>query len=250
MLRLPVIAGVIDRRVLVNYRCAPEALQRLLPPPFRPKLVAQGRWGIAGICLIRLGHIRPRGLPRPFGLSSENAAHRIAVEWTDPRDGTTREGVYIPRRDSSSVVNQLAGGRLFPGVHHRATFTVTEAGDALRLHVRSNDAENELSLEAAIASALPRESVFRCVEEASDFFRGGSVGFSPSVSEGSPLDAIELRTLQWHVTPLEVTRLSSSYFDDKTRFPAGAAVFDNALLMRHVDHEWHAAAPPSPTSKP
>ena len=39
----------------------------------------------------------------------ENAAHRIAVEWDD--GGTIRTGVYIPRRDSSSYLNVLAGGR-------------------------------------------------------------------------------------------------------------------------------------------
>jgi len=35
----PVVAGWIDRRVLVNYRVAPDALDGILPAPFRPKLV-------------------------------------------------------------------------------------------------------------------------------------------------------------------------------------------------------------------
>jgi hypothetical protein len=47
--------------------------------------------GIAGICLIRLKQIRPRSLPALLGLSSENAAHRIAVEWEE--HGAYREGV-------------------------------------------------------------------------------------------------------------------------------------------------------------
>ena len=77
--------------------------------------------GVAGICLIRLRHIRPRFVPSRFGITSENAAHRIAVVW----DGGG-EGVFIPRRDTSSRLNSLAGGRLFPGVHHRSTFAVVE----------------------------------------------------------------------------------------------------------------------------
>src|SRR4051812_12690190 len=109
-MRIPVIRGVIDRRILVNYRVAPQVLAKFLPVPFRPKLI-QGV-GMAGVCLIRLKHIRPRSFPLPLGLSSENAAHRIAVEWEG------REGVYIPRRDTSSRINAAVGGRLFPGVHH------------------------------------------------------------------------------------------------------------------------------------
>src|SRR5438046_9001866 len=93
-MRIPVIHGVIDRRMLVNYRVRPGALRAILPSPFRPKLV-EG-WGMAGICLIRLKEIRPRGMPRALGFGSEHAAHRIAVEW-DSEHGP-REGVYIVRR--------------------------------------------------------------------------------------------------------------------------------------------------------
>jgi len=82
--RLPVIRGVIERRVLVNFRVDPAALERVLPPPLRPKLV--GTFGIGGICLIRLRDIRPRLVPSAFRISSENAAHRIAVHWDGRHD--------------------------------------------------------------------------------------------------------------------------------------------------------------------
>src|SRR4051812_10887646 len=85
-MQIPVIRGVIDRRILVNYRVDPDVLARLLPSPFRPKLVKGV--GMAGVCLIRLKHIRPRFLPAFLGISSENAAHRIAVEWH--HDGQTK----------------------------------------------------------------------------------------------------------------------------------------------------------------
>ena len=108
MLKLPVINGLIRRRLLVNYRVAPKVIQPLLPEKFRPK-VHEG-FAIAGICLIRLEQIRVKGLPAFTGISSENAAHRIAVTWED-EGGKTQEGVYIPRRDTDSMLNQLAGGR-------------------------------------------------------------------------------------------------------------------------------------------
>src|SRR5262249_12062992 len=111
MLQVPIIRGVIDRRILVNFRVDPVVLGKILPSPLRPKLV--NGTGIAGVCLIRLKHIRPRGLPAFVGVGSENAAHRIAVKWDEQGEG--REGVFIPRRDTSSWLNKLAGGRLFPG---------------------------------------------------------------------------------------------------------------------------------------
>ena len=78
-MRIPVVQGVIDRRILVNYRVDPDVMARVLPPPFRPQIVRG--YAIGGICLIRLKGIRPRFVPIPVGLRSENAAHRIAVEW-------------------------------------------------------------------------------------------------------------------------------------------------------------------------
>src|SRR5262245_27551333 len=79
VMKLPAIRGLIDRRILANYRVDPAVLASHIPAPFRPKIV--NGWGIAGICLIRLAQIRPAGLPQWLGVTSENAAHRVAVEW-------------------------------------------------------------------------------------------------------------------------------------------------------------------------
>src|SRR5438128_2734307 len=98
---IPVIRRVIDRRILVNYPVDVDVLAPLLPAPFRPKVV-QGV-GMVGICLIRLKKVRPTFFPSWLGISSENAAHRTAVEWED--NGTGREGVYVRRRDTSSWLN-------------------------------------------------------------------------------------------------------------------------------------------------
>lgn len=81
-MRLPIIRGLIRRRLLINYRVEAKVARRLVPAPFRLKL--HGGYGIASICLIRLEQIRPVFIPRFFGLSSENAAHRIAVVWEEP----------------------------------------------------------------------------------------------------------------------------------------------------------------------
>ena len=68
---LPVIRGVIDRRILVNFHVDPGVLAGLLPAPFRPKVVHGV--GMVGICLIRFRRVRPAFLPAWLGISSENA---------------------------------------------------------------------------------------------------------------------------------------------------------------------------------
>lgn len=226
---LPAVRGIIDRRILANYRVEPAALRTVLPEPFEPQIV--DGWGVGGICLIRLVDERPRYVPSAFGTTSENAAHRIAVEWEE--DGERRTGVYVPRRDSDSRLNTLLGGRLFAGDYHRASFESGSNGDRYAVSMHSDDGEVSVSVAGTTTDALPDDSVFDSVETASRFFREGSVGFSPG-RDG--FDAIELCAFDWAVTPLDVESVSSSFFEEQ--FPEGSVAFDDALLMTDIDHEW------------
>lgn len=236
-MRIPTIQGVIDRRILANFRVDPDVLSRVLPDPFRPKVVHGV--GIAGICLIRLKQIRPWFAPALLGTSSENAAHRFAVEWDE--NGRTREGVYIPRRDTSSRLNSLVGGRLFPGVHHHAWFQVDERDGRYSVVMDSDDDATHVAVAGRPMADLPDGSIFESLREVSEFFEGGSLGYSNTRTTGM-YDGLELRTFNWEVRPLSVERVESSFFEDATRFPPGSVEFDCALLMRNVRHEWHGRA--------
>jgi Uncharacterized conserved protein (COG2071) len=236
-MRLPNVHGIIRRRLLVNFRIDPDVAQAQLPSQFRPKL--HGGYAVGGICLIRLEGIRPKRFPAMFGLSSENAAHRFAVTWTDAAG--EHEGVYIPRRDSGSLLNAVAGGRLFPGEHHRARFVVTDDGGQIALEMRSADQAVSVRVSGSATDTLPTESIFASVKEASDFFEPGSIGYSATAG-GHRLDGIELRTQNWEVRPLRVESVESSYFDDRSLFPSDSVHFDCALVMRNIAHEWYAAA--------
>ncbi len=202
---LPSIRGVIKRRVLVNFRVDPDVVIRQLPEGLRPKL--QGDHAIAGICLIRLEHLRPQLVPAAFGVASENAAHRVAVVWHDEK-GADCEGVFIPIRHTASPLVLLLGGRLFPGVQN----------------------------------AMPVDSAFSSLESASEFFRGGSVGYSPA-RDSDRLEGLKLVTPTWRVEPLAVSEVRSSWLENTSAFPPGSVEFDCALVMRDVAHSW-AAAPP------
>jgi hypothetical protein len=231
---MPTVAAVMERRLLVNYRADPGLLAALLPAPFRPAVVAG--YGIAGICLIRLGRLRPAGLPAVAGLRSENAAHRIAVCWDGPDGPVT--GVYVPRRDTSSRLAAVAGGRVFPGWQHRAWFDAWERDGRFRVQVDSRDGDVHIVVAARLAGTLPPESVFGDLAAASRFFRCAPVGYSATPGHGV-FDGVELRTAGWGLQPLHVDELSSSYFDDPDRFPAGSAVLDSAFLMAGLTTTWH-----------
>jgi hypothetical protein len=236
-LHLPSIQGVIKRRLLVNFRVDPEVVQRLLPAGLTPKL--QRGYAIAGIRLIRLEQIRPFLVPWRLGFSGENAAHRVAVVWRD-RDGADREGVYIPMRHTDSSLILLLGGRAFPGVHHRAAFRIADTGQMVDMSIRASSGEMQVNLRGELAEDLPQDSVFHSLAAASEFFRGGSVGYSPGREHGR-LEGLKLVSPKWRVEPLSISEVYSSWLSDSGRFPPGSSEFDCALVMRDIAHRWVAA---------
>jgi hypothetical protein len=240
----------MERRILVNYRADAHVLAEFLPAPFRPALV-DGH-GIAGICLIKLASVRPPGLWPAAGLTSENAAHRVAVQWDTPAGPVN--GVYVPRRDTSSLIVSLAGGRLFPGWQHLANFNVEEDDDRFWVRVRSRDGAVHIIVAAHRTDRVMAGSTFADLEAASQFFRCAPVGYAATPAEGV-FDGVELYTNSWNLTALQVDEARSSIFDDPTRFPAGSIAIDSAFLMSGLTTTWHRrprlfAASDQPSQQP
>lgn len=229
------VEGVIRRRLLVNFRVRPDVLADILPAPFEPRLV-QG-WGMAGLCLIGLRNLRPGGVPAFVGLQTENAAHRIAIEWTG--ETGRRQGVYIPRRDTNSALVRALGGRVFPGVYGRADFSIIEDRDRVVVRVRSADGKASAFVRGHVGECLAEDSVFRSLDEASRFFEVGSLGFSSS-SRTNQLDGLELVSEWWKVEPLYVEAWESSFFGNTQVFPIGSVEFDSALIMRGIPCRWRS----------
>lgn len=229
-MRLLTIHGYIDRRILVNFTADPAVVGKIIPAPFRPK-VYKGK-AIVGICLIRLKNIKLKGLPDFVGVSSENGAHRIAVEWDE--ESETKEGVYIPRRDTSLRLNTMLGGRIFPGKHYLAKFNVKE--DSGNYHIDFTSSDNtSISIDARETRQFNPYSIFETLENVSDFFERGAVGYSPNKDK---YEGLKLHAYKWQVQPLEVVNVHSSFYENETVFPKGSVQFDNALLMKRVEHEW------------
>ena len=237
---VPAVRGVIDRRILANYRIEPDALAEVLPAPFEPWTVDGD--GVGGICLIRMTEMRPPGVPAALGMGSENAAHRIAVEWDAA--GQRRRGVYVPRRDTDSWLQVAFGSRLFSGSYSHATFETEEDGDHYAVEMASDDGDANVAVAGHVTDELPADSVFDDLDTASEFFRKGSLGYAPadpaadaSDGEERTYEGVELDTETWNVEPLAVDSVHSGFFEGE-RFADDAVSFDCALLMREIDHAW------------
>jgi len=232
---LDTIHGTIDRRVLLNYRIDPEVLRRVLPSPFKPKLYAGH--GVGGVCMIRFKQLRPRLVPAWLGLTSENAAHRIAVQWD--QDGEQREGVFIPRRDTNSWFNKTLGGRVFPGIFQRSRFEPQESDSSVTLRIVRADGSTEIGFVGHVADQLSPTCIFPSLAAAAGFFSLGATGYSATNIPGH-YHGMELHSLNWSVVPLAIDEAQSRFFDDRDRFPEGSVTLDCALLMRGIEHEWRS----------
>jgi hypothetical protein len=128
--------------------------------------------------------------------------------------------VFIPRRNTDSFLNRVAGDRIFPGEHHSSRFSVLDIGGHIELCMRSLDGTVSVKVVGDNTDILPATSCFSSVAEPSAFFEGGSLGCSVTRDAGR-LDGLLLRTLDWRIRASSVTEVRSTYFSDKKRFPEG-----------------------------
>jgi hypothetical protein len=103
-------------------------------------------------------------------------------------------------------------------------------------HVDFTSSDNtSISIDAKESSNFPVNSIFETLENVSDFFEKGAVGYSPN---GNKYEGLKLQAYSWQVRPLDVQNVHSSFYENEEVFPAGSVQFDNALLMTRVEHEW------------
>lgn len=100
------MVGTIERRLLVNYRIDAAVLSRVLPVPFRPGLV--GGYGIAGICMIRLKHLRAR-----FQVAERDGRYRDGLE---SLDGSVRVAL------TAQISDELPTGSVFGSLEEASHF--------------------------------------------------------------------------------------------------------------------------------
>ncbi|WP_411281904.1 hypothetical protein [Gemmatimonas sp.] len=141
------------------------------------------------------------------------------------------------RRDTNSRFNLALGGRVLPGIFARANFAGSELPTSVALRIGRPDGGVEVTFAGRLASSLPAGSVFPTTDAAAGFFSLGATGYSATL-DPSHYHGMELHSLNWTVSPLEIDDAACCFFDDRSRFPAGTVELDCALLMRGLEHEW------------
>ena len=92
-----------------------------------------------------------------------------------------------------------------------------------------------ISIDAKETDRFDPNSIFETLENVSEFFERGAVGYSPNRDK---YEGLKLQNYSWQVRPLEVENVHSSFYTNEQVFPKGSIQFDNALLMTRVEHEW------------
>lgn len=237
MVKASVLSGRTTRRLVVNFRVDARVIRKLLPAGLEPRLV--GGHGIAGISFARIEDVRAKFLPISFGVASDSVMHRIAVAPGGSSSKADRPtAAYVPRRDTSSMVDSLIRDRETPVERARSRFDVEETDGAIELLVRSYDDRMEIRLNAEEAESWPESSLFRSIGEAVSFF--GDTQVRELADDGAGLAEGSVRR-RWVAQPLVVHRIESSFFDDPTLFPPGSFSVDHALSLWNIGSVWHPA---------
>jgi hypothetical protein len=106
------------------------------------------------------------------------------------------------------------------------------------VQIRSPGSDPHVVFEGEDTEVFPQSSVFASLEEASAFFAKGAIGYSPA-RDNSHFQGMELRLLEWHISPLRITEAFVRLYEDGRTFPKGSVQLDSALVMRRLKHEWH-----------
>ena len=229
---IKIIEGIIDRRILVNYRIDPYYLEKILPPPFKPRLIKG--YGMGGICLIRFKKMRPTWLPSLMGTSSENGTHRFCVKWE--KNDQLHSGVYVKKRFTNSKLHELGGEKIFPGKLVFSDFQVSEKNGYYSVSFKCKSGEY-VHVEACETHQFPKNSIFQTIEEASEDFRKDQIGYSPDRKK-TQFKGVKLNTKNWSVFPMVLKNCKSSLFSNPDIFPEGSVEVDHVLLMKNIKHSW------------
>jgi hypothetical protein len=219
------VQATIRSRLLVNALVDPDEAARHLPDRVRPH--ATGGGTIVGCCLVDIAGARPVRIPATMGTSFLAAAHRIAVEWDDER--TTTVGVYVPLRLTPSRAAVALGGRVFPGVHGRASIRLTDDGRRVAWSVDAGESYSVLvdaSAHAAPPSAPCEPIGATCL--------GAEFGLSPG--HDGALEVARMRPSHRQAQAVDVDHLESAFLASfATAEPAPSYV------VRDVDVTWSRA---------
>ncbi len=221
------LIGVIRHRLLINQLVDPAEAASRLPDGLRPHVSSTGGV-VVGCCLLEINSARPWPMPSKVGLSQRAAAHRISAEVVS-RDGCAERAVYVPSRHSDGLLPVMAGGRLLPGVHHRAEIDAVCDEAFVSWSIQGGEGFN-------ISATADRATARVATSEVAEIVIGTELGISPGHRAGS-IEYAELCPASPLAHVVELTSLESDYLNGfTTAEPA------ETLLMTDAKFVWRRSS--------
>jgi hypothetical protein len=224
---VPVLEGVVERRLVVHFRVDVDAARGLLPAGLAP-IERAGR-AVAGVTLVRLGRVRPRGLKPLGGLGVETMVHWLAARGEDGR-----KGLFRLRHDTESRLLAAFGG---PAAAHRARFEVVEDEKRLKVAVRTGGGAADFLAEVDWAAPFQATASFASLAEAQRFFADLDGGFAAGRGQGW-LGVLRLEPPSRQLAAVRLERARARLLEEGASLAAGAVTVDGALGARAEPFEW------------
>ena len=221
----PAVRGVVERRLLVNYRVGLGTLETVLSGPFRGREVGESGMGIGSICITKVENARPRFAPGFLGIPVETATHRIYARV----EGSGEHCVYVPRRDVSSGFHAFVMGSLLPTEFSQGEFRTEVKGGEQKIQIDCGNEVVGVVFDEAERDEVDEDSVFYSLESASVFLCEGGVEYSLS---GDVYSGVEPCPGEQDLNPVDVEDERSSYFGKM------GGEFDSAFRMEEMEHVW------------
>lgn len=221
----PAVRGVVQSRILVNYRVGLDALDTVLAEPFRAREVGETGKGLGTVCITTVEDARPEFVPVSVGVSIEMATHRVYAKV----EGGGEHCVYVPWRGVSSGFQAFLLGSLLPTEYERADFRKEKTDTARRIRVDCGVDLVGVAFYETDREDVNDDSVFYSVESASTFLCEAGVEYSMT---GDVYTGIETCPEHADLEPVGVADVRSNYFGKL------GCEFDSAFRMAEVEHAW------------
>jgi uncharacterized protein YqjF (DUF2071 family) len=225
------------RCILVNFAVDPELLNRNLPPGLEPDIV-DGRAFIS-IVIGQMDKMRPRGVPRPLGVTFDQIVYRAVVRHRGVR------GVHFLRSDANSRLMCALGDRLSFFKFHHSPITSAERDDHLEVLVSTQDHDGDISAELDLSAAtpsLPPTSRFRDMATARthlvELFT--AYALNPATRK---MESVTIERDQWAVLSVPLQRGNFAYFENGPIFDTSTAQVDSVFSASNIRYVWHRLQP-------
>ena len=219
------VCGVVERRLLVNYRVELDVLDTVLTDPLRGREVGDTGKGVGSVCITRVEDTRPGFLPESLGVTVEMATHRVYARVEDGGDHC----VYVPWRGVSSRFHALVLSSLLPTDFDSADFLTEDRDGARQVRVDWDSDVAGVVFRDTDRDTVDDDSVFYSVESASTFLCEAGVEYAMT---GDVYTGVETCPDRTDLKPVEISDERSSYFGKL------GGEFDSAFGMTDVELAW------------